>query len=48
MFITLSLQLNVGQTSSAIEGNDINVEPAWLQGYTGCNSVIGIVDDGMQ
>ena len=25
---------------------DLNVEPAWLQGLTGCNVVVGVVDDG--
>ena len=41
------LQLNTGQTSSAVAGFDVNVEPVWIQGITGCNSVVGIVDDGM-
>ena len=25
---------------------DLNVEPAWIQGYTGCNVVVAVVDDG--
>ena len=25
---------------------DLNVEPAWIQGITGCNVVVGVVDDG--
>ena len=25
---------------------DLNVEPAWLQGVTGCNVIVGVVDDG--
>ena len=25
---------------------DLNVEPAWIQGLTGCNVVVAIVDDG--
>jgi hypothetical protein len=27
---------------------DLNVEPAWIQGITGCNVVVGIVDDGVE
>ena len=25
---------------------DLNVEPAWIQGYTGKNIIVGVVDDG--
>jgi hypothetical protein len=25
---------------------DLNVEPAWIQGFTGCNVIVGVVDDG--
>ena len=25
---------------------DLNVEPAWIQGITGCNVIVGVVDDG--
>ena len=25
---------------------DLNVEPAWIQGVTGCNVIVGVVDDG--
>ena len=25
---------------------DLNVEPAWIQGITGCGVVVGVVDDG--
>ena len=25
---------------------DLNVEPAWVQGVTGCNVIVGVVDDG--
>ena len=41
------LQLNTGQTGTLNTGNDLNVEPAWIQGITGCNSIVAIVDDGM-
>ena len=40
------MQLNTGQVSPNDAGNDLNVVPAWIQGVTGCNSVVGIVDDG--
>ena len=26
--------------------DDINAEPAWIQGYTGTRIVVGVVDDG--
>ena len=38
---------NTGQ-SGAKAGEDINVMPAWDQGFTGQGVVIGIVDDGLQ
>ena len=25
---------------------DVNVEPAWIQGLTGCHVIVGVVDDG--
>ena len=31
---------------SIYEGNDLNVERAWLQGLTGCNVTVAVVDDG--
>ena len=39
-------QLNTGQWGDEFLGNDLNVEPAWLQGLTGCNVTTAIVDDG--
>ena len=27
-------------------GNDLRVEQAWLQGFTGCNITVSVVDDG--
>lgn len=38
-------QLNTGQTSGPAR-LDINVEPVWMQGYTGSGVVVGFVDDG--
>ena len=42
------LQLNTGQFGSDFAGNDLNVERAWLQGITGCNVSLEIVDDGQK
>ena len=39
-------QLNTGQVALSDAGNDLNIVPAWIQGVTGCNSVVAIVDDG--
>ena len=38
--------MNTGQTSEPANGRDLNVVRAWIQGVTGCNSVVGVVDDG--
>lgn len=38
-------QYNTGQTSGHT-GLDLNVVPAWIQGYTGRGVVVSIVDDG--
>ena len=46
MSVSLQLQLHTGQTGPQFVGNDLNVEPVWIQGITGCNSVVAIVDDG--
>ncbi len=45
------VQRNTGQTTAHLQsnddsGNDLRVEPVWIQGYTGCGSVVGVVDDG--
>jgi len=40
------LQLNIGQLGLRDIGHDLNVEPVWIQGITGCNSIVAIVDDG--
>ena len=41
------MQLNTGQEGDAYQGYDLNVEKAWLQGLTGCNVTLTIVDDGI-
>lgn len=38
---------NRGQTGG-VAGVDINVVPAWLDGYTGEGSVVAVLDDGLQ
>ena len=38
-------QLNTGQTGGPA-GRDINVVPAWMQGFTGKGVVVAVVDDG--
>ena len=40
------MQLNSGQFGEQFRGNDLNVEPAWIQGYSGCNVTVAVVDDG--
>ena len=40
------MQLNSGQQGEEYVGNDLNVERAWLQGLTGCNITVTVVDDG--
>ena len=40
------MQVNSGQHGNEYEGNDLNVEEAWLQGLTGCNVTVAVVDDG--
>ena len=44
--IWILLQLNTGQYGAQYIGNDLNVEPAWMQGVTGCNVTTVVVDDG--
>jgi subtilisin family serine protease len=39
--------LNTGQYGDRYKGNDLRVVPAWLQGYTGCNVTVTVVDDGI-
>eukprot|EP00731_Ephydatia_muelleri_P020886 Em0013g613a len=42
--------LNTGKNtnSTTIAGRDINVQPAWIQGITGCNVNVGVVDSGVE
>jgi subtilisin family serine protease len=39
--------LNSAQFGEQFRGNDLNVEPAWIQGYSGCNVTVAVVDDGL-
>ena len=38
---------NTGQCSLATAGNDIDIEGAWKQGYTGAGITVAIVDNGI-
>lgn len=42
--------MNTGQTGViqqfGEDRRDLNVEPVWIQGVTGCNVIVGVVDDG--
>ena len=46
IIVAPTLQLNSGQLGLTDIGHDLNVEPVWIQGITGCNSFVAIVDDG--
>jgi hypothetical protein len=47
LFSTQWNVLNSGQFGEQFSGNDLNVERAWLQGYSGCNVTVAVVDDGL-
>ena len=40
------MQLNRGQLGLESIGRDLNVEPVWMQGITGLNVTVAVVDDG--
>ena len=46
IIICCLFQNNTGQTGYTTLLLDINVEPAWIQGYTGNGIIVGVVDDG--
>ena len=39
-------QLNTGQYGDEYRGRDLKIEKVWMQGLSGCNVTVGIVDDG--
>ena len=39
-------QLNTGQYGNEYRGRDLKIEKVWMQGLSGCNVTIGVVDDG--
>ena len=43
--VATTMQLNTGQTGGPA-GRDLNVVPAWMQGFTGKGVVVAVVDDG--
>lgn len=40
------MQLNTGEVAGSA-GNDLNVEPVWMQGITGKGVVVSVFDNGM-
>ena len=40
------LQRNTGQQGSDYVKNEVNAERVWIQGVTGCNVTIAVVDGG--
>lgn len=42
----IPVQLNRGQLGLESIGRDLNVEPVWMQGITGLNVTVAVVDDG--
>lgn len=42
------MQLNRGQLGLEYIGRDLNIEPVWMQGITGLNVTVAVVDDGKQ
>ena len=39
-------QNNTGQTGEDSLLVDVNVEPSWIQGFTGSNIIVAVIDDG--
>ena len=44
----IPMQLNRGQLGLQYIGRDLNIEPVWMQGITGLNVTVSVVDDGKQ
>ena len=42
-----NLQLNTGQFGDQYKNRDLKIEKVWIQGLTGCNVTVGVVDDGV-
>lgn len=42
----IPVQLNRGQVGLEYIGRDMNIEPVWMQGITGLNVTVAVVDDG--
>ena len=41
------MQLNTGQLGASFAQNDVNAERVWIQGITGCNVNVAVVDTGI-
>ena len=51
MVVVIIIRAQSNSVTGVLQGNgdstrDLNVEPAWIQGFTRCNVVVGVVDDG--
>ena len=46
MLLFLHHQNNTGQTGENSLLVDVNVEPSWIQGFTGSDVIVAVVDDG--
>jgi subtilisin family serine protease len=40
--------LNTGQYGDEYRGRDLKIEKVWMQGLSGCNVTVGVVDDGFE
>ena len=46
LILLIPMQLNRGQLGLEYIGRDLNIEPVWMQGITGLNVTVAVVDDG--
>ena len=46
IYALIPVQLNRGQVGLEYIGRDMNIEPVWIQGITGLNVTVAVVDDG--
>ena len=46
IYALILVQLNRGQVGLEYIGRDMNIEPVWIQGITGLNVTVAVVDDG--
>lgn len=46
-YLIYYLQLNTGQFGDQYKNRDLKIEKVWIQGLTGCNVTVAVVDDGV-